>query len=55
MIYDLSYAEIMSLAFAFIGANRIVDKIVSIGHDNDIMLGLTNIIMAVVIWYVFVR
>ena len=55
MIYDLSYAEIMSLAFAFIGANRIVDKLLSIKHDNDIMLGLTNIIMAIAIWYVFIR
>ena len=55
MIYDLSYAEIMCLVFAVIGVNRIVDKLLSIKHDNDIMLGLTNIIMAIAIWYVFVR
>ena len=55
MIYDLSYAEIMCLAFAVIGANRIVDKLLSIKHDSDIMVGLTNIIMAIAIWYVFVR
>jgi len=51
MVYGLTFAEIMSLGFAFMGIGQIVDKLCPCEHDNDIIIGLVDIVIAVLIWY----